>query len=172
MQAAVRPSIHGACASEPVPSPCASAIGHDAYVAQWISFQTPRSDASAEQARRRDGDQHLGRDHAEAEPDRAVRAGKRDHRVRRSDARERIEHRGGDVDREQHEREEAEVPVQRRRHEAWASAGPAPGAEVEMPRITTTVRHTSVMTPAPRVANQSGLGPVEAAADHHDPAAA
>ena len=31
-------------------------------------------------------------------------------------------------------------------------------SDVEIPRITTAVRQTSVMTPAPRVANQSGLG--------------
>jgi hypothetical protein len=48
---------------------------------------------------------------------------------------------------------------------------PVTRSDVEIPRITTTVRQTRVMTPAPRVANQSGLGPeVVAAIIEPDPA--
>ena len=118
MHAAVRPSIHGSCASEPVPRPCTTASGHDAYAAQWTIRHDAGSDPRAQKAGHRDGEQHLGGEDAEPEPEGSVGAAERNDRIDRPNPCERVENRCRDVHRQEQDREEREVAMQRGDHEA------------------------------------------------------
>ena len=68
-----RRCIHATRASVPVPRPCTSATGHDAYASQCSARQRRVADAGAKQARDREREQEVERDGAETEPHRAVR---------------------------------------------------------------------------------------------------
>ena len=87
--------------SEPMPRACTRAIGHSAYVAQCTDRKTPGTDTFAEQADDRDHQEQIDGERAEPQPDRSVGAEEGSHEVDDPELRERVEEKGGDVQRDE-----------------------------------------------------------------------
>ena len=109
--AAVSSSIHGAFASEPVPRPWSTATGPARVGEPVHAAPCPVAEATADEARDHEREQDVGRERAQAEPQRSVRRAERDERRADPDGRERVEEDGRDVDGEQREREQRQGPV-------------------------------------------------------------
>ncbi len=126
-------SIQVLFTSLPVPKPCSSAIGQLAYASQWTARQARVADAPAQQAGEDHREHQIERDGAEAQPERAVGAEEGDERVRQRDRREAVEHRGEDVDREEHAAPAARRCGAARRSRSAASGACSGGARPRRP---------------------------------------
>ena len=72
MQTIVSPSTHGELLSEPLPRPCATAIGQLTYVNQWTKRHVRNPSRRLSRLGYDDRDQQVEREGAEPHPEGAV----------------------------------------------------------------------------------------------------
>ena len=133
----------------------------------------PVADPASQQAGDDQGDQQVGRHRAETEPEGAVGRAERDDGVEPADRREAVDDRRGDVDAEEHDRQQREVPVQTGRDEPGPARASSSRLTSSTPSRTLAVSSTSATSPVPRVMYHRALAePVAQPASITDPPSA